>query len=491
MRADHLINVSRLTAAAILSVFTLFMPISVLADGDEVLQTPTDPDIVTAINAGNKIRISGTGLHSLPEQPGVISITVNEGETIERALLYWQVFDVDSQFDTSLQVVRDDGNMYDVFGTIIGTHVNDSGTQDLAFYDALSATIRADITDLLRSGGNTFSITGLDDISLPPGKGDDGKNGAGILLIYSDGSSSTVQLVDGHDAGWWGGVRTSNDNLTYTRQVRFDFEATDSERFADLSMFVASVEGTVQSGTMRHSVVEIQVGDDPADLTRDIDALTSSQGDEWDDYVRNVRIPAGADYIEIQILSERGDGAAPDPNNGNNPASFVWLAAGISVPQEVENACECRPKVLTFKYIGGSCDASNNDQGDKFSCYGNLNGADNVDIEVTSNKRRRSGIELSSNEVTTGQEFSLISNAVGGQRGRLPAQSKILLSDGDDSIFLDIHTSCSVPLATGDQFGPLVLVGFEEGNQCSTCSHKDKRHDKKKKRGKKHKKGHN
>ncbi|WP_298441775.1 hypothetical protein [uncultured Ferrimonas sp.] len=492
MHFPNLLKLRSYTLAALLCGLSVSYATPAAADGDERLNAPTDPAIVEALANGNKIRISGTGLHSLPESPGTINIDLNDGEVIERVLLYWQVFDSDLSFDTEIDVVRtEDGSSYMVSGDVIGVYTGtDGGAPKKAFYNAYSATIRADITDMaiVQSGTNTLEISGLDLIELPNVNfGDDGKNGAGVMLIYSDGSGSSLQLVDGHDAAWWQGNESGfTPNRETTNAVRFEFDATDQDRFADISMFVASVEGSVQSGGDRPSVIEIRVGNDPADAVRDINVLTSNRGDEWDDYVRNFPIPAGASFVEVQLYSETDPFVDPfDPNNDVDPASFVWLAAGLSVPQNIEDACECRPKKLTFKFVGGNCAASNNDQGSKFVCEGDLFGANSADIIVSSNKKKDSNIDLSSNSVASGGTFMLQSSATGGQAGRLPAQSKLLLSNGYDDIFLDIHTSCSVPLMTGDQYGPLVLVGFEQGDQCD--GKPKKKHKKKKK--KHHKKG--
>ncbi|WP_156897107.1 DUF7467 domain-containing protein [Ferrimonas kyonanensis] len=485
-----LYRLSKGSISALLLSSTLLLSPSSFSEGNEMLgdvaNTAGNQMLIEALQRGSKIRIAGTGLHSLPETPGSISITVNSGETIERVLLYWQVFDEDTGYDLDIDVERvGSGAPTMVTGEVIGEYVEGfGGSPSISFYNAYSATIRADITalNLVQPGSNTLLISGLDDIALPnPDFGDDGKNGAGIMLIYSDSSSNALQLKDGHDAAWWErnypGTDKFSETLGSTVPVRFEFAPSGSERFANLSMFVASVEGDGQTGNDRPSVVVIRVGDNPANEIRDADALMSNQGDEWDDYIRNVPIPAGVDFIEIEILSETDpyvDPLAvlnPDGSKTIDPASFVWVAAGLSTPQEQQNACECRPKQLTFTYVGGSCAASDNDQGDDFKCTGDLNNVDNINVATFQHKFRldqpQRDILVLTPSVAKGGNLVVVANGTGGRAGRLPAQTKLLLTADGLQQTLDLHTSCSVPLNTGDQFGPLVLQSFVSRDNCS------------------------
>ncbi len=468
------------------TLFSLCLSTNLYAEGDEMLLPAVGSQaIIDAQLNGNKIRISGTGLHTLPALPGSITIDLNPGETIERVLLYWQVFDEDTAYDVDIDVERmGDGFANMVTGQVIGEYVEGfGGSPDLAFYNAYSATIRADITDLnlIQPGSNTLLISGLDQIALPdPNFGDDGRNGAGVLLIYSDDSGDGVQLLDGHDAAWWErnypGTDKFSETLGSTVPVRFQFDPASVERFAALSMFVASVEGSGQTGDDRPSVVVIRPGGDPANEIRDANALMSNRGEEWDDYLKMVPIPAGVDYVEVEILSETDPYVDPlsvlnpDGSKTIDPASFVWLAAGLSTPSPVENVCECRPKAITFTYVGGSCAASDNDQGEEFKCMGDLNFADTISVTTFAHKfsldETQRDIAVATPTVSLSGALTVVADGTGGRAGRLPPQTKLLLQVNGTMQTLDIHTSCSLPLNTGDQFGPLVLQSFEQGDQC-------------------------
>ena len=102
---------------------------------------------------------------------------------------------------------------------------------------------------------------------------------------------------------------------------------------------------------------------------------------------------------------------------------------------------------ITFRYTGADCSASNNDQGpigDKWDCDG-VPGPDPVNITVIKDAGKTSTDKASVNvgdTFTLGDDFSAESIVeVGGQT-------------------LTFHTSCSQPLAVGDVFGSLEVVGI-------------------------------
>ena len=114
--------------------------------------------------------------------------------------------------------------------------------------------------------------------------------------------------------------------------------------------------------------------------------------------------------------------------------------------------CKTDPEVndltsITFRYTGEDCSVSDNDQGeigDKWNCVG-VPGGDNVSITVIKDAGKTSSDKAS---VNVGDTFTLSDDfssesivAVGGQT-------------------LTFHTSCSQPLAVGDVFGSLEVVGI-------------------------------
>jgi hypothetical protein len=121
------------------------------------------------------------------------------------------------------------------------------------------------------------------------------------------------------------------------------------------------------------------------------------------------------------------------------------------VPESPAQDCETlgKPTSLTFRYTGGGCAASNNPQSGKATCSGSIN--PNVAVFV----RSANGYTISPTVVQPGESFTV--------SGGFDAQSGFTLSNnvaGGSTETLSIHTSCSQPLAAGDVFGSLTLVGF-------------------------------
>lgn len=113
------------------------------------------------------------------------------------------------------------------------------------------------------------------------------------------------------------------------------------------------------------------------------------------------------------------------------------------------NSCaDSKPTALTFEYTGESCSASNNGQGNKFDCSGTP-GSDPAQVVIT---KDASKISVDPNSVSVGDTFT-ISRTDGKKFG-----SETKMNVGNQS--LNIHTSCSQPLAVGDQFGSLILREF-------------------------------
>ena len=73
-----------------------------------------------------------------------------------------------------------------------------------------------------------------------------------------------------------------------------------------------------------------------------------------------------------------------------------------------------------------------------------------------------------------GQSFQVATGATFALSGSFSAYTSIVLSGATgfgQGSEISIHTSCSVPLAVGDQFGPFLVVGFtsDAGNTPTDC----------------------
>jgi hypothetical protein len=117
-----------------------------------------------------------------------------------------------------------------------------------------------------------------------------------------------------------------------------------------------------------------------------------------------------------------------------------------------------KPTSLVFEYTGAACSATTNTQGGKATCTtsGTLN--DPVGVRAAGSSTFGSYVYTvtPSTGINTGSKFTV---TYGGST--LKTDSYFEVKDGqDDKQLLKIHTSCSQPLAVGDQFGSLKLVGF-------------------------------
>jgi hypothetical protein len=176
-----------------------------------------------------------------------------------------------------------------------------------------SSTYRADITALgkVTAGLNSLAITDMDFTRA--------NGGAGVMVIYDDGSSSELAIVDGNDLAF----RDFPDPRRTTVPQTFNFSAEATERTATLSLFASSVEGQDFPGE-RPSVIYVSVD---GVVIEYINVLASNDGDEWDTFSTPVTIPANATSLSVQIVSN--DVLA----TGNLPASLAWNAAALSVPK--------------------------------------------------------------------------------------------------------------------------------------------------------------
>ncbi|MDH3315843.1 MAG: hypothetical protein OER43_08775 [Gammaproteobacteria bacterium] len=110
-----------------------------------------------------------------------------------------------------------------------------------------------------------------------------------------------------------------------------------------------------------------------------------------------------------------------------------------------------KPSSLTFKFTGGGCAASDNDQGTKSVCSGSVNTGMAATV-TAGNKDLTKLYGVVGSPVLLGDSFTVT--------GPFDSDSGIELSNGGGTEFNRIHTSCSQPLAAGDVFGSLTLVGI-------------------------------
>jgi hypothetical protein len=274
------------------------------ADGTETLGPPSVP-----IANGTDIAVGGVGLFS---QPASFTLTVPDDAVVKQVLLYHEAGHTPgdasgAESDHDLRV-----NGVPVQATRIGGPTG--------FYGNVQTdTHRVDVTalGLIRPGINTLVVDGVDV--------DEVVDGAGMLVVYEEpGLSAQLSVVDGNDIAFANFEPPRNTTVPQT----FTFDAAGEDRVASLAILVGSVHDPAPSPNPsgnqknRPNVLQIETG---GRTTRLPDPLGDREP-EWDSGTVDVTIPAGATSLTVSYLSEYDQ-------TGDLPASLVWLAAGLSVPQ--------------------------------------------------------------------------------------------------------------------------------------------------------------
>jgi hypothetical protein len=276
-------------------------------DGTETLGPPS-----VNVASGTGVYANGTGMLN---QPGTITLEVPAGATVKQVLLYWEGFmATDAVGDNTATVSANGGPGVPVVGTLIGGPT-------LFFNGAYASTFRADITGLgLVGAGNTaLQVSDLVFTNVA--------NGAGVVVVFDDGSSNAnIALRDGSDLAFFGFAGTLQTTVPQT----FTFPASaNKDRIALVNLFFASVAGSVSGGTIRPTAIEFTTNGPNGSKTVLNNLLNSVSGPEWDHFAISVNVPAKSDSLTVQALSVDNLGT------GFLPASFDWLAAGLSLEPEV------------------------------------------------------------------------------------------------------------------------------------------------------------
>ncbi len=138
-------------------------------------------------------------------------------------------------------------------------------------------------------------------------------------------------------------------------------------------------------------------------------------------------------------------------------SSFSAVTAQTSCCEEGS-----KPKQITLKYTGESCSATNTSQPDsKVGCSGDPANDPMVYIIANNNDDASSGDIWFSGEVALDANFTV--DATNAGQTKLTSNTVIHVfssQNGTKIQTINFHTSCSVPLILGDQFGSIVLVGM-------------------------------
>jgi len=129
-------------------------------------------------------------------------------------------------------------------------------------------------------------------------------------------------------------------------------------------------------------------------------------------------------------------------------------------------------KSMILEYTGQGCGASSHSQDPKkVKCSGDPSGAEPVDIYITDKDSRKNwGWAV---DVNVGDH--VLADAANEGKNNLDAETLVIITNAVGNVIQEVkfHTSCSQPLAVGDQFGSMRLVSLTttEGGTVSsdTC----------------------
>jgi len=249
------------------------------ADGTEQLGPPS-----IAIAQGSQIVVAGTGLNDPLAQPGDITIEIPAGITVAQVLLYWTGrTEADLPQDT-IQV-----NGMDVTGPRIGGPTPPP-------IPAPSQTYRADVTAegwVVAGQVNVLSVEGLDF-----GFHNDG---AAVVVILDDGSTTDMQILDGNDF-----ASLLNGDMECV-PVEFSFAPSADPQMGYIWLIVTDID------VPRPAAVDVTVGG----VLQRLDVLDVNEGDYMQVVELEVPLPAGVSNVVVQPVSIHDD-------SGLDPSSLSW-----------------------------------------------------------------------------------------------------------------------------------------------------------------------
>jgi hypothetical protein len=268
-------------------------------------------------NSGKlEITASGVGLTNLTT--GIINLDVH-GDVVQ-AFLYW------SGYNTTDSPNGDDTIDFSVDGGVAVTlNADFVYGPDFWFDDGENRVFHyvygENITNLISKGNHLYNIS---DVTI-------GNNyGAGIIVVFSDPHLDVcmVSIYDGLDSLFW--------NFTTPRGPNSEVLVLDTVNNiygGQLeSIFITGSEGTDRPNAVWSKTGK---GSKPTNIINAIGAIEvegppapypfqDRDGPEWDTYKNNIQIPAGEEWIAVQIES-----VSDIP--GKNGASLLWVAQGFKV----------------------------------------------------------------------------------------------------------------------------------------------------------------
>ena len=155
--------------------------------------------------------------------------------------------------------------------------------------------------------------------------------------------------------------------------------------------------------------------------------------------------------LEVKFTQKsKGEGWVLIDSAGN--ATFK---EGCEAELPAPSGCDIgKPTALVFQYTGEGCVDGNDQARDKWSCNGDPDKAQAVQIVMTKDADK---FVVDPSTINLLETFEIRMKEDGKE---FPSEIKFDIRDGQTLQSLKMHTSCSQPLSVGDQFGSVIVRKF-------------------------------
>ncbi len=156
--------------------------------------------------------------------------------------------------------------------------------------------------------------------------------------------------------------------------------------------------------------------------------------------------------------------------------AVLLLLAPLTTLLGQTDCCEEGDKItaLTLTYTGEGCVLNHQQDSDKVACYGDVQATATVHIVASDKPNPNNGKIWFDGLVQLGQDFTLSASLANANKLKSNTWIHIFDTNGNWLQSIKFHTSCSQPLAVGNQFGSVIVkaISFKNGYSCfipETC----------------------
>ena len=263
---------------------------------------------------------AGVGLQDVTD--GEIDLNIPDSGTsvVIAAYLYWSGYNPNTGGDNEVYFQ----------GALTPAPVLDTFGPDLWYADYYCYVFVADVTSDIQLGDHTYTIESVEF---------ERNFGAGIIVVYEseDLPLAEVTILDGLDNFWFGWPDQRGPNSEVTA---FTFDDSIYSRNSELVLFAGATEHDdrpneiwTQTGTAPAPLPTEDLIPSPSPSTADGNyPLVGSDGHSWDTYIADVTIPAGDEWLALQVESLNTGAVGADPPHDGRGSSGVLIAGGFVLP---------------------------------------------------------------------------------------------------------------------------------------------------------------